>query len=85
MLGKVGVLEDHDVIIGPGGRHAVPHTGERVLEVVRTERHVEYADIVGRADGRVRERLGELTESLLVTRGPSVLHEHRHDVVSGHP
>jgi hypothetical protein len=46
------MLEKHEVIIGARGRHGVPYTGERLLVVVRAERHVERPDVVGRADGR---------------------------------
>lgn len=58
------MLQKHEVIIGPGGRHGVPYTGQRPLVVVRAERHVERPDVVGRADARARQRRGELSASL---------------------
>jgi hypothetical protein len=41
VLGDVGVLEEHDVVVGRRGRDGVPDAVQRVLEVVGLELDLE--------------------------------------------
>src|SRR3954464_941341 len=64
VLGEVGVLEEDDVVVGPRRGDGVPDLIERGLLVVGFDGHLERADLVGLADGRVRQRSCQLLAGL---------------------
>src|SRR5262245_58181458 len=60
------VLEEDDVIVGPGTGDRVVHLGERGLEVVRVEDDLELSEVVGLGHLGFRQGARELLARLLV-------------------
>jgi len=84
VLGQVRMLEEQDVVVGARGGDRVPDGVQRLLAIERSERDLEDADVVRRADlGVLRQRRGELPARLVVARRPAVEHQHR-DSLSSH-
>jgi hypothetical protein len=84
VLGQIRVLEEDDVVVRAGGGDRVPHTPERVLQILGLQRDFEDADVVGLAHLRLGQRRGQLGTGLLVPGRADVQRQHRDDLPFSH-
>lgn len=70
------MLEEDDVIIGPGCGDRVPHALERPFEIVGLDGDLEDAEFVRFPDLGARQRGAELHTSLAVTGSIAVHQQH---------
>ena len=84
VLGQLGVLEKHDVVIGARRGHCVPDALQGLLLIVGLERYLEDAEIIRLPDLGVGQGGGELHPSLAISRGAVMQHQHRDRVALRH-
>jgi hypothetical protein len=84
VLGEVWVLEEHDVIVGTGGGHRVPHTSQSLLLIICVEDDLKDPRFVRRPDVHTGQGCGKLIKSPVISRRVGMQQQHADDVSGGH-